>query len=62
MGSRNKFGWLSIANVTSHQKVTETSNEIPLRLVARAFSSLFAQKKFDWRLAAFSEMTYSRFA
>ena len=47
MGSRNKFGWLSIANVTSHQKATETSNEIPLRLVARAFSSLFAQKKFD---------------
>ena len=40
MGSRNKFGWLSIANVTSHQKATETSNEIPLRLVARAFAPL----------------------
>jgi hypothetical protein len=48
MGSPNEFGWLSVANVTSHQKATEIPNEIPLRLRARDFSSLFARKNFDF--------------
>ena len=47
-GSPNKFGWLAKANVTFRQKATESRYEIPLRLVARAFSSLLAQKKFDF--------------
>ena len=46
-GSRNKFWWLAFTNVTSTWKATEIRNEIPLRLVARDFSSLFAQKNFD---------------
>ena len=45
-----------VSNVTSIQKATEISSEIPAALRRLAFSSLFAQKKFD-KL----RMTYSGF-
>ena len=48
-GSLNEFWWLSTANVTSNRQATEILNEIPAALWRLAFSSLFAQKKFDWR-------------
>ncbi len=32
MGSSNEFEWLTKENVTSHQKATEISNEIPAAL------------------------------
>ena len=48
MGSLNKFGWLATVNVTSRWKATESRYEIPLRLAARDFSSLFARKNFDF--------------
>ena len=48
MGSLNEFGWLSTVNVTSYQQVTKTRYEIPLRLMARGFSSLIARKNFDF--------------
>ena len=38
MGSPNKFGWLTTVNVTSLSQATKTRDEIPLRLVARAFA------------------------
>ena len=48
MGSLDKFGWLATVNVTSRWKATESRYEIPLRLAARDFSSLFARKNFDF--------------
>ena len=48
LGSPNEFWWLSTVNVTSYQQVTKTRYEIPLRRVARDFSSLFARKNFDF--------------
>ena len=47
MGSLNKFGWLSTENVTFLRQAIETRYEIPLRLMARGFSSLIARKNFD---------------
>ena len=47
MGSLNEFGWLSTENVTFLQQAIETRYEIPLRLMARGFSSLIARKNFD---------------
>jgi hypothetical protein len=35
-------------DVTFRKQATEILNEIPLRLAARGFSSLFAQKNFDF--------------
>ena len=43
MGYGNEFGWLATANVTFQPQATEISSEIPLRLEARAFTSLLAQ-------------------
>ena len=48
MGSLNEFGWLSTENVTFLQQAIETRYEIPLRLMARGFSSLIARKNFDF--------------
>ena len=48
MGSLNEFGWLSTENVTFLRQAIETRYEIPLRLMARGFSSLFARKNFDY--------------
>ena len=47
MGSLNEFGWLSTENVTFLRQAIETRYEIPLRLMARGFSSLIARKNFD---------------
>ena len=46
-GSRNEFWWLSAVDVTFLWQATEILNEIPAALWRLAFSSLFAQKKFD---------------
>ena len=43
MGSLNEFGWLSTENVTSREQATESRYEIPLRLMPRAFTSLFTR-------------------
>ena len=48
-GSRLKSRWLAIGMLHSLQKATKTRYEIPAALWRLAFSSLFAQKKFDWR-------------
>ena len=47
MGSLNEFGWLSTENVTFLRQATKIRYEIPLRLMARGFSSLIARKNFD---------------
>ena len=60
-GSPNEFGWLFTVNVTSRGQATEILDEIPLRLKARAFSSLLARKKFDFaqddRLTVVSDLS-----
>ena len=48
MGSPNEFGWLFTANVTSHWQATESRCEIPAALWRLGFSSLPAQKNFDY--------------
>ena len=48
MGSLNEFGWLSTEKVTFLRQAIETRYEIPLRLMARGFSSLIARKNFDF--------------
>ncbi len=43
MGSPYEFGWLTILNVTSIQKPTETRYEIPAALWRLGFTSFFTR-------------------